>query len=193
MESGDGGGHKLSFIYPKKQQTLAVNFKSEDVAMHSFDLAGILSSFTKLFSGKFAQFSSLSNPFGGGMTTTTDKNEFDFSDEVTDDDTSLSSSTSSTDDDFSGEHDSSSSGYDSDDKDIGYGYSKPATSGDGDSNGYDYAKPTTSSYSIETVPIKYLPPVTSEYLPPVTSERHHIEYPPPDTDLPIKIYLPASN
>lgn len=138
MEAGEGGGHKLSFIYPKKQQTLAVNYKSETLQSHSFDLAGILSSFTKLFSGKFAQFSSLSNPFGGGATTTTDKNDFDFSEEVTDDDTSLSSSTSSTNDDFSGENDSSS-----DDKDSGYGYSKPTTSGgsDGDENGYDYQKP----------------------------------------------------
>lgn len=139
--SSNEDGQKVSFVYPKKSNEIAITFKSHELNQHRFDFSGIFKKFTKIFSKKF-------NFFLQATTTTTespdsisfvDENEKEYS--TSTENQEVSSSTTE-------QYESSSAGY--------Y-YATPDTTSKISDNFYT----VDTSESYETVQIVYLPPSRS--------------------------------
>lgn len=161
-------GTKLSLVYPKKTYDVSINFKADDLNQHNLNIPGMLSAFGKYLRNRFR------NPFRAAATTTTESSH-GFENEVTDDGTdSWSSSDNGDSSSKKGEYDGTDNEYTPDDMKTGYVYST-----------------STNDYSLETVPISYLPP-GSTYLGPFVHMPSTDSYLPPPTSKPDVNYLPSN-
>ena len=171
----DEGGHKISFVYPKKSRDVTINVKTETINEHKIDFASLISSFARFLPLPGQGFSLPFHPFKKATTTTTtEANDLFGDDESSEGATSWDSSSGDSGDSTSTSNDKPLSDDTNDEVDDSSNVDvvdvRSEISGKKKCNcKEDAVSGSAGGFSMEAADISYIPPKTvNEYFAPVS-------------------------